>query len=153
MLKDFLNNFKLYVVNIRWYGNICKRILLKFLQIFASKRIFWSTYSPVSENLSRISLWSEYLLQHVFLHQIEYLFANLCEYFEANDVNKRFFYIPKHANMKRIRSIIAWIRFEVNFKKLWIRRTEVVIMGERGLDMPLPIAFQSPSPILLSPSP
>ncbi len=54
------------------------------------------------------------------MHQIEYLYASLCENFEANI--KRMMRkmvlasIPKHINMKRIRSIFAEIRFEANKK-------------------------------------
>jgi hypothetical protein len=34
---------------------------------------------------SKYILSSEYLRQHIFvLHHIEYLYANLCEYFEGN---------------------------------------------------------------------
>jgi hypothetical protein len=35
--------------------------------------------------VKRIFALKRYLLQHVFiLHQIDYLYANLCEYFEVN---------------------------------------------------------------------
>jgi hypothetical protein len=54
----------------------CRNIRLnvkcaKVLRILASKHIFWSEYSLVWENV-------------FVLHQIEYLYANLCEYLEAN---------------------------------------------------------------------
>jgi hypothetical protein len=72
-------------------ANSCKQIFawmwnsLKVLWLCVSKRIFWSKYLPVWEHVKRIFALKRYLLQHVFvLHQIEYVYANLCEYFEVN---------------------------------------------------------------------
>ncbi len=69
-----------YLQIFAWMWN-----LLKVLWLFVSKRIFRSKYLPVWENVKRIFALKRYLLQHVFvLHQIDYLYANLCEYFEVN---------------------------------------------------------------------
>jgi hypothetical protein len=64
-------------------ANIRFNVKFAVLQIFASKQIFGSKYSPVSENLKQI-----FAATRIFLHHIEYLYANLSEYFEANDSNK-----------------------------------------------------------------
>ena len=72
--------------------------LLEVLQIFASKQMFWSKYSPVWKIWSENFLWSKYSLQHVIdLHQIEYLYANLCKY-KVIDTNK--WYLRIYWNMQ-----------------------------------------------------
>ncbi len=95
----FLYNLKQHVSNICYYANICKQIFvfmwifckqifawmwysLEVFRIFTSKQIFWSKYSPEWENEKRIFALKQILASTcIVMHQIEYLYVNLCEYF------------------------------------------------------------------------
>jgi uncharacterized protein YggT (Ycf19 family) len=81
------------------HANICKQIfawiwnLLEVLWIFASKRIFWSEYSPVWENVKRIFAMKQifastcicFASNWLFVYEFVRIFRS--EY-KANDVNK-----------------------------------------------------------------
>jgi hypothetical protein len=78
--------------------NICKQkftCMRKFVSEYSLEceiRLEFCAYSLLNKYFeanfrqkSEYSLCSKYSRQNVFfLHQIEYLYANLCEYFEAN---------------------------------------------------------------------
>ncbi len=76
--------------NLRFYANICKQVFdcmrnsLEVLQTIASKLIFWSKYLPVWENVKQIFDLKPIFASTCILHQIKYLYANLCKYFEAS---------------------------------------------------------------------
>ncbi len=80
MWKAFLNNLKQYVANITgvWifackYSHECEICVVRCANIRFKTNILKQIFA--STNI-RCNLY--------FLHQIEYLYANLCEYFEAN---------------------------------------------------------------------
>jgi hypothetical protein len=76
--------------NLRFYANICKQIFdwmrnsLEVLQTIASKQIYISKYLPVWENVKQIFALKSMFASTCILHQIKYLYANLCKYFAAS---------------------------------------------------------------------
>ncbi len=92
-------------------------ICWKFCEYWISKRIFWSKYLQVCKNKKRV-----FALKRIFASTCICVASNrifICKFvqiywskYEENDVNKCFANIVKHANMKQIRSVFAYIHFE-----------------------------------------